>query len=168
MAMVPLPGALGGTELVAWRIDREVYAATWNSGEGSFRVGGRWSSAGTRAVYCSLDPATAIIEVAVHTGFPHLDTVPHVLTDLAITDPAEVHVVYPADVPNPNWLVPGHVSAGQQAFGDQLLIAHRFVVLPSVVSKGSWNLLFLSGSGGTYSVRGQQRFALDTRLHRVI
>ena len=165
MTMVPLPGALGGTELVAWRIDREAYAATWDSGEGSFRVGGRWSSVGMQAVYCSLDPATAIVEVAVHTGFPHLDTVPHVLTELVVGDPAEVHVVQPADVPNPNWLVPGHVSPGQQAFGDQLLADHRFVVLPSVVSRGSWNLLFRSGGGGTSTMREQQRFALDTRLH---
>lgn len=165
MAMVPLPGALGGTELVAWRIDRDIHASTWDTGEGSFRVGGRWNSVGTRAVYCSLDPATAIVEVAVHTGFPHLDTVPHVLTELVIADPSEVHVVQPAQVPNPNWLVPGHVSPGQQAFGDQLLIDYRFVVLPSVVAKGSWNLLFLSGGGGTYAMRDQQRFALDTRLY---
>ncbi|MEX6506460.1 RES family NAD+ phosphorylase [Jiella sp. M17.18] len=163
--MVPLPGALGGTELVAWRLDRQAYAATWDSGEGSFRAGGRWSSVGTRAVYCALDPATAIAEVAVHTGFPHLDTVPHVLTELLVDDPGEVHVVQPPDVPNPNWLVPGHVSPGQRAFGDHLLASHRFVVLPSVVSRGSWNLVFLSGGGGRYTVRDQQRFALDPRLH---
>jgi len=164
MAMAPLPGVLGGAELVAWRIDREIYASTWDSGEGSFRVGGRWSSVGTRAVYCSLDPATAIVEVAVHTGFTHLDTVPHVVTELVIGNPTEVHVVQPADVPNPNWLVPGSVSPGQRAFGDELLTNNRFVVIPSVVSRGSWNLIFLSGGGG-YSRRTQQRFALDTRLH---
>lgn len=165
MGMAPLPGALGGTELVAWRIDREVFAATWDTGEGAFRVGGRWNSPGTRAVYCALDPATAIVEVAVHTGFPHLDTVPHVLTELIVADPAAVHVVRPADVPNPNWLVPGHVSPGQQAFGDRLLTGHAFVVLPSVVSRGSWNLLFRADGGGSYALRSQQRFALDTRLH---
>jgi hypothetical protein len=32
-----------------------------------------------RAVYCSVDPATAILEVAVH-GFQGLDTVLHMLT----------------------------------------------------------------------------------------
>jgi RES domain-containing protein len=62
---------LGGTELVAWRLDQAIYAPTWDSREGAFRVGGRWNSKGIRAVYCSLDPAAATLEVAVHKGFEH-------------------------------------------------------------------------------------------------
>ncbi len=38
------------------------------------------------AAYCSIDPATAIIKVAVHKGFETLDIVPHVLTALTVTD----------------------------------------------------------------------------------
>lgn len=165
--MTPLPACLGGTGLIAWRLDRRAHAATWDSGEGAFRLGGRWNSPGTRAVYCALDPATAILEVAVHKGFRVLDTDPHTLTSLAVTaDPAEVHVVGPADVPNPNWLVPGYPSAGQQAFGDGLLSRHRFLVIPSVVSRHSWNLVFLAGAAGPgYALRDQEPFALDTRLN---
>lgn len=44
--MTPLPMALGGTELIAWRLDQAVHAATWNSGEGAYRVGDRWNSKG--------------------------------------------------------------------------------------------------------------------------
>ena len=55
--MTLLPIALGGTELVAWRLDQAVHAPTWDSGEGAYRVGGRWNSKGIHAVYCSLDPA---------------------------------------------------------------------------------------------------------------
>lgn len=158
--------ALGGNALVAWRLDQAVHAATWDSGEGAYRVGGRWSGRGVRAVYCALDPATAILEVAVHKGFKALDTVPHTLTELLVLDPAAVHVVNPSDVPNPNWLRPGALSAGQQAFGDKLLAAHRFVVLPSVVSTHSWNLVFVAASAaGSYALKGQEAFALDTRLH---
>jgi RES domain-containing protein len=164
--VTPLPAALGGTELVAWRLDRKRHAATWDSGEGSFLVGGRWNSPRVRAVYCALDPATAILEVAVHKGFEVLDTKPHVLTSLTITDPPNVHVVRPADVPNPNWLRPGIPSAGQQQFGDQLLAQHKFVVIPSVVSSHSWNLLFVAANAaGAYQTRMQEPFALDTRLH---
>ncbi len=164
--MTPLPAALGGTELVAWRLDRKRYAATWDSGEGSFRAGGRWNSVGVRAVYCALDPATAILENAVHTGFNVLDTEPHVLASLIITDPASVHIVQPGNVPNPNWLIPGVPSAGQQQFGDALLAAHKFVVIPSVVSGHSWNLLFVAANAaGVYAMRMQEPFALDTRLH---
>jgi 5-methylcytosine-specific restriction endonuclease McrA len=49
-----------------------------------------------RAVYCSIDPATAILEVAVHTGFPVLDTVAHVLTAVNIAKLSSIHVVDPA------------------------------------------------------------------------
>lgn len=164
--MTPLPSLLGGGELVAWRIDTAGFAATWDSGEGAFRVGGRWNSRGVRAVYASLDPATAILEVAVHKGFKVLDTVAHTLTALAVLHSSAVHVVTPADVSNPNWLHPGIPGAGQQAFGDNLLARHRFVLIPSAVSTHSWNLVFLAASSG-YRLQTQEAFALDTRLHPV-
>ena len=164
--MTPLPAALGGRELVVWRLDMAVHAGSWVSGEGAYRAGGRWNSRGVRAVYCSIDPATAILEVAVHKGFKALDTVAHVLTALAVKDPKSVHVVDPASVPNPNWLRPGIPSAGQQAFGDALLSRHKFVAIPSSVSIHSWNLIFLgSVAARAYAVRVQEKFALDTRLH---
>ncbi|EHL97781.1 RES domain protein [Acetobacteraceae bacterium AT-5844] len=164
--MTPLPPPLGAGGLVAWRLDQARFAASWDSGEGAYQVGGRWNSRGVRAVYCSLDPSTAILEVAVHKGFRALDTVPHVMTCLAIEDPDSVHVVMPGDVPNPNWLRPGIPGAGQQAFGDALLARHRFVVIPSAVSTRSWNLIFARPAAPSgYSVLEQETFALDTRLH---
>lgn len=132
--MTPLPAALGGGELVAWRLEQATFRAAWDSGEGTYRAGGRWNSRGLRAVYCSIDSAAAILEVAVHKGFKALDTVPHVLTAVTITGPSGAHVVDSAAVPNPNWLRPGIPSAGQQAFGDTLLIRHKFVLIPSAVS----------------------------------
>jgi RES domain-containing protein len=165
--VTPLPAAIGGgDQFVIWRLDRDACAATWDSGEGGFRFGGRWNSKGVHAVYCAIDPATAIIEVVVHKGFRVLDTTPHVLTAALIVDTAEVHVVDPSDVPNPNWLRPGNPSAGQQSFGDDLLRRNRFVVIPSVVSTHSWNVLFNPTiAKGRYSLRLQEQFALDTRLH---
>jgi RES domain-containing protein len=163
--VTPLPAPLGGSELVAWRLDEEKYAATWDSGEGAYLAGGRWNSKGVRAVYCSIDPATAILEVAVHTGFKALDAVPHVLTAINI-DPQSVFVVEPAAIPDPRWLRPGIPGAGQQAFGDDLLGRHRFVLIPSVVSTASWNLMFVAANAaGFYKLRSQQPFALDPRLH---
>ena len=57
-------------------------------------------------------------------------------------------------------------SAGQQAFGDALLKDHVMVLIPSVVSVHSWNVIFdpIAGSG-LYGAVMQERFALDTRLH---
>nr|WP_294527212.1 RES domain-containing protein [uncultured Rhodopila sp.] len=150
---------------MAWRLDQAVFAANWDSGEGAYRLGGRWNSRGVRAVYCSIDPATAILEVAVHQGFRALDTVRHVLTAITIAMPARVHIVDPSSVPNANWLRPGMPSAGQQHWGDALLITHPFVLLPSVVSTHSWNLVFVGLlAAGHYSFV-QEPFALDPRLH---
>ena len=164
--MTPLPPPLGGSELVGWRLDKANFSGTWDSGEGAWRFGGRGSSRGVRAVYCAIDPATAILEVAVHNGFEALDSVPHVLTSLTVADPARVHVVHPSEVPNPNWLRPGTPSAGQQRFGDALLSQFGFIMIPSVVSTHSWNLIFANAAAdGAYAVRSQERFALDTRLH---
>jgi RES domain-containing protein len=164
--VTPLPGALGGDTLVAWRLDHQRFSQTWDSGEGAYLAGGRWNSRGVRAVYCALDPATAIMEVAVHKGFRALDTVPHVLTSMVVSDPDDVHVVRPEDVPNPNWLRPGIASAGQREFGDALLARHPFIVLPSVVSTHSWNLIFVASQAqGRYAVASQEPFGLDPRLH---
>ena len=165
--MTALPAALGrGEDLVVWRLEERTYAATWDSGEGPFLYGGRWNSKGVRAVYCSLDPATAILEVAVHKGFKALDTVPYVITMATIADIGEVHIVESDDVPNPNWLRPGTPSAGQQAFGSDLLRHHRFVAIPSAVSTHSWNLIFdPARARGSYSLHFQEPFALDPRLH---
>ena len=164
--MIPLPAALGGTELVAWRLDPKAFAKTWDSGDGARLYGGRWNSVGRKVVYCCVDPSTAILEVAVHKRFEVLDTVPHTLTSAVIKDPKSVHIVYPSVVPNQNWLRPGTPGAGQQKFGDGLLSTHPFVLLPSSVSTHSWNLIFDTDvAKGQYLLRAQEDFALDTRLH---
>jgi RES domain-containing protein len=158
--------ALGGDgALVAWRLDRSRHAARWDSGEGAWQEGGRWNSVGRRAVYCSLDPATTILEKAVHAGFASLDVVPHVLTSLTVKNANAVTVVKPEDIPDPAWLAPGVVSAGQQAFGDGLLARHDFIVVPSVVSAHSWNLVFdPARAAKRYVLRMQEPFVLDGRL----
>jgi RES domain-containing protein len=121
-----------------------------------------------RAVYTSLDPATAILEVAVHTGFAALDTVAHVLTAATVLDPSSVQIVQPEDVPNPNWLRPGIPGAGQQAFGDALLARHPFVLVPSAVSSHSWNLIFIASAAASsmHSVHRSASLSMRGFIHR--
>ena len=72
----------------------------------------------------------------------------------------------PTSLPNANWLTPGLPSAGQQDHGNQLLSRHKFVAIPSAVSRHSWNLIFVAGAAsGGYRLKLQEPFALDTRLH---
>lgn len=160
------PPLLGRMSLWAWRLERDVYADAWEDGEGARLAGGRWNARGTRAVYASLDAATAVLEVAVHKTFDVLDRVPHVSIGFEILDPNDVFVVDAAGIPNPNWLAPGLPSAGQQAFGEDLLSRHAFIAIPSTVSRHSWNLIFVAARAkGRYVERLREPFALDGRLN---
>lgn len=161
--MISVPGA---SAIHFWRLDAAQHAASWDSGIGAELCGGRWNSKGVKAVYGSADPATAILEVAVHKGFAALDSVPHVLTGALIHDPSTIYRLDEGSVSNPNWLVPGIPSAGQQQFADQLLADHPFVLVPSSVSRHSWNILINPLlAKGLYQVVVQERFGLDTRLN---
>ena len=155
-----------GKPVRAWRVDRKTFTASWSTGIGAQTFGGRWNPKGVKAVYCSLDAATAILEMAVHHGFRALDKVPHVITALKIDDPGLVFVVKPSDVPTPAWLVAGVPSAGQQEFGASLLAKHLFVAIPSVVSRHSWNLVFdPDRADGKFGSLLQEPLSIDPRLN---
>lgn len=111
--MTPLPWS---EHWHAWRLDRKEFTGTWDHGIGANKFGGRWNSPGHSVLYASADPATAILEVAVHTGFDALDTAGYVLTCFEVLDRNDIKVVQPEDIPNGNWLIAGSVSPNQQKF----------------------------------------------------
>jgi RES domain-containing protein len=153
-------------EIHFWRLDPSEYAAYWNMGVGAEKVGGRWNPRGMATVYAALDASTAILEVAVHKSFDALDCKPHVLTQARVLDRSSIRVVQPNSIANQNWLVPGTPSGNQQQFGAQLLNEHPFVLVPSSVSRHSWNLLMNPKLAiGLYEVVLQEPFALDGRLN---
>jgi RES domain-containing protein len=49
-----------------YRVVRKTYSADAFDGEGAYRYGGRWSSAGTRLVYTSEHQSLAMLEYFVH------------------------------------------------------------------------------------------------------
>jgi len=147
-------------------MDTKLHAATWTSGKGAEVSGGRWNPKGFAAIYTSIDPATAVLEVAVHKGFEVLDTVPHVVSRARVLDPRDVHVLDLSTVPNENWLRPAIPGHGQQQFGAQLMEQYAFVAIPSVVLPLSWNIVFSPRTAaGKYETVGQSDFSLDTRLN---
>lgn len=161
-----MAGPSTSTELCLWRLERKRHVATWESGIGAELGAGRWNSKGRAAVYGSLDPATAILEVAAHKGFKALDTVPHVLLCARILDPSRVFEVTAESLPNPNWLVPGSPGQGQQAHGDQLLTQYPFIIVPSTVSRYSRNIVMNPVTAeGLFELVLEEPFALDTRLN---
>ena len=151
--------------LVTWRLETTKHFASWQTAEGAFLFGGRWSTPNKRVLYTSLDPSTAILEVAVHKGLRTLDAVAHTLVQIEVVRPKRVFKLDPAIVPNPHWLRPGTVSKDQQLFGDALLKAHALVLIPSVVSTHSWNLLIdVDAAKGQFKLVYSEAFALDPRL----
>ena len=152
--------------LVTWRLETTKHFASWQTAEGAFLFGGRWSSPNRRVLYTSLDPSTAILEVAVHKGLRTLDAVAHTLIQIEVVRPKRVFKLDPAIVPNPNWLRPGTVSKDQQLFGDALLKAHAMVLIPSLVSTHSWNLLIdIDAAKDQFKLKRSEAFALDPRLN---
>ncbi len=153
--------------MIAWRLDRTVFAPDWRKAIGAEKFGGRWSPVGMQVVYASIDPSTAILEVAAHAGFNILDVTPYSLIQIRVRAPKRIHEVHHADVPNRAWLHPGSTSAGQQAFGGDLLRKHPFVLVPSVVSRMSWNMLInpLLASANDFEEVSQEPFSLDGRLN---
>lgn len=159
--MTPLP--TGGGPLTAWRLDREKYASEWQSGEGAFQAGGRWNPQGMRTIYASLDPSTAILEVAVHKGLKVLDMQPHILTRFEVlTPPATFR---PEDLPDPDWLRPDGQTPDQRNWGAEQLTRHGVLALPSAVSRFSWNLILKAPpEPDRLGAVEQSRFVLDARL----
>lgn len=152
-------------DLRFWRLVDARHIETWDSGEGAFLVGGRWNKPGARLLYGSLDPATAILEVAVHKGFSALDVVPHMLVSAKIANAALVKVLLPPAVPNPAWLRPGSTSPNQGAFMLKEMESHPIVAVPSAVSPHSWNLLLdVDRTKGEIEPVSVEVFSLDTRL----
>lgn len=160
-----LPGPLGSdAPLLVWRLENARYFADWQLAEGAYLYGGRWNTPNQRILYTSADPATTILESAVHKGFQALDQVPHKLLAIHIASPTLVHVVPPDQLPQA-WLLPGLPAPEQQAFGDTLTATHPFVLVPSVVSTCSWNLLInVRSAASQFSLAHAQDFAIDPRL----
>jgi RES domain-containing protein len=155
------------SEIHFWRLDPVEYALTWHLGVGAEKVGGRWNPKGMATVYAALDASTAILEVAVHKNFDALDCKPHCLTQARVLDPSRIYVVQPESIANSNWLVPGTPSRSQQQFGAELLKQYPFVLVPSSVSRHSWNLLMNPPlADGLYELVLQEPFALDGRLNK--
>ena len=153
---------------MTWRLETSKHFSTWQTAEGAFLFGGRWSSPNRRVLYTSLDPSTAILEVAVHKGLRTLDAVAHTLIQIEVASTKRVFKLDPATVPNPHWLRPGTISKDQQLFGDALLKTHALVLIPSVVSTHSWNLLIdVDATKAQFKLKSSEAFALNPSLTRV-
>ena len=149
--------------LRAWRIVKEKHAATAFSGEGAYRVGGRWNSPGVRIVYTSGTKALAALETLVHLNPPVMFRYVVVRVEF---DEALVEKISPAALPAEWSEEPPPPSA--QAVGDLWVKQGRSAVLelPSVIISGESNFL-LNPSHPDFkqvTIGAPEPFAFDPRL----
>ena len=82
--------------MIVYRVANVKYKDIILSGIGAEKVGGRWNSVGTRAVYCSENISLALLEYYIHSG--DISTLPekiviakiHFPNDLIVKEPEEI------------------------------------------------------------------------------
>jgi len=122
--------------LILWRIGK--YASL--DGAGGLLVAGRWHTKGHPIVYCSLNPATCLLETLVHIEIDAEDRPDHFqLMQITVPNRIEAESLALSSLPR-NWEKDLAVT---QAIGDKWLASKRSLLLqvPSVLAPETWNVL---------------------------
>jgi len=114
-----------------WRITRKAYRGGAFTGTRSASSGGRWNGIGRRAVYCSLSPALATLEILVNTQITRLPN-DYVIVPVDVPESTTRQVIDTAGLP-PDWQQPGNQYCKE--LGDAWYSANRTLLLdvPSAV-----------------------------------
>jgi RES domain-containing protein len=122
--------------VILWRVSN--YATL--DGVGGLYVSGRWHTKGHPVVYCTLNPATALLEILVHMEIDAEDR-PERFQMLKIEGPDTLSVeeIKPGALPS-NWI---EDLAFTQNLGDGWLSEAGSLLLkvPSVLVPETWNVL---------------------------
>ncbi|MDW5265143.1 MULTISPECIES: RES family NAD+ phosphorylase [Acidobacteriaceae] len=122
--------------MILWRVSN--YQSL--DGVGGLYVSGRWHTKGHPVVYCTLNPATALLETLVHIEIDSEDR-PERIQVLRIEGPESLSIEkVEADSLSPNWAEDINAT---QAIGDRWLSEKRSLLLqvPSVLVPETWNVL---------------------------
>jgi RES domain-containing protein len=122
--------------MILWRVSN--YQSL--DGVGGLYVSGRWHTKGHPVVYCTLNPATALLETLVHIEIDSEDR-PERFQVLRIEGPESLSIEkVEADLLAPNWAEDMNAT---QAIGDRWLSEKRSLLLqvPSVLVPETWNVL---------------------------
>ena len=122
--------------MILWRISNHAVL----DGGGGLKASGRWHTRGRRIVYCSPNPATALLEVLVHAEID-IEDIPSTLRYLEIEVPDSLSSeTMDMEAMGKNWRASTDVS---RRAGDEWLRSGRsaLVRVPSVVVPATWNVL---------------------------
>lgn len=122
--------------MILWRVSN--YQSL--DGVGGLYVSGRWHTKGHPVVYCTLNPATALLETLVHIEIDSEDR-PERFQVLRIEGPESLSIErVEAESLSPNWAEDTNAT---QAIGNRWLSEKRSLLLqvPSVLVPETWNVL---------------------------
>ena len=147
-----------------WRVVKRKHAATAFDGKAAQRFGGRWNSAGRRAVYASGSKSLALLEILVHLDVGR--TLPRLVAFTFDVDDALVDRL-PAARLSRRWRTSAGLLVTQQ-LGDEWLASGRALALavPSAVVPEESNYLLnpAHAAFGHMKLGRSVPFLLDPRL----
>ncbi len=126
--------------MILWRVSNH----TTLDGRGGLRASARWHTRGSRIVYCAENPATALLEILVHSEID-IDDMPVSFRYLEIEAPNDASVVErDGDTLPPRWRENRETT---RQLGDEWLRSGRTALLrvPSVIVPKTWNVLMNPG-----------------------
>ncbi|MFK7956808.1 MAG: RES family NAD+ phosphorylase [Lysobacterales bacterium] len=91
--------------MIVYRLTLAKYVDSAFSGEGSRRVGGRWTPPGYRAVYASSSIALAVLETLVHADAAVMPK--HFVFPVTVPDAISIQVISAAQLPDGWQSTPG-------------------------------------------------------------
>jgi RES domain-containing protein len=146
--------------MVLWRISRHRDL----SGMGGLRAGGRWHYAGQPVVYLTENPASALLEVCVHTA---ANDIPPEFTLLRIEGPEiEVPAIAETDLAK-GWQTRFETT---RSLGTDWLRKKEAVLLrlPSAIVPETTNFLFnpLHPDAGRFKITEALEYPFDSRIKR--
>jgi RES domain-containing protein len=151
--------------VILWRISN--YQTL--DGVGGLYVSGRWHTKGHPIVYCTLNPATALLETLVHIEIDSEDR-PESFRVLRIEGPDTLSIErLEASSLSPNWAEDISLT---QIIGDRWLSERRSLLLqvPSVLVPETWNILVNPAhiEANLLTVTMTYEHAFDGRLFKIL
>jgi RES domain-containing protein len=147
--------------VILWRVSN--YQTL--DGVGGLYVSGRWHTRGHPILYCTLNPATALLETLVHIEIDSEDR-PERFQVLRIEGPDSLSIdKVEAGSLSPNWAVDMSIT---QSIGDRWLGGGRSLLfqVPSVLVPETWNVLVnpQHAEANRLKVTATYEHAFDVRL----
>jgi len=117
--------------MVVYRVANAKYIDSTLSGIGAEKVGGRWNSVGTRAVYCSENISLALLEYYVHSD--DISTLPKKILIAKIQFPDDLIIEELEEIPD-TWKDYPYTSETAQVFTEFVKDRNKFALkVPSTI-----------------------------------